>query len=101
MLPGMPRPQRALDLALLFAVGGPFVEQKCGWGQWMEACGTVQAEDSGAFSLSSEYTLFPQFLPRGYHLCSYFRWLFNLNTTLALLYATIFVVVDAPFYFDT
>ena len=29
MLPGMPRPQRALDLALLDAVGGPFVEQKC------------------------------------------------------------------------
>lgn len=64
----------------------------------MEACGTAQeAEDSGAFSLSSEYTLFPQFLPRGYHLCSYFRWLFNLNTTLALRHATVFVVVDAPF----
>ena len=44
MLPAMPRPQRALDLALLFVVGGPFVE-KCGEGQWMEACGTEQVED--------------------------------------------------------
>lgn len=64
MLPGMHRAQRALDLALLFAMGGPFVEQKCGWGQQMEACGAAQAEDGGAFSLSSEYTtLFPQLLP--------------------------------------
>lgn len=44
MLPGMPRPQRAPDAALLEAVGGPFVERSVCERQWMEACGIGQAK---------------------------------------------------------